>query len=61
MKRTLIFLSVNSDSKDPEDKLTVILEGSKRNVELFQKGMEYKFGLHGWFLGKVIKHRSKQP
>ena len=61
MKRTLIFLSVDSDAKEREDKMTVILEGSKRNVEMFQRGIEHKFGMHGWFLAKVIKHRTKQP
>jgi len=59
MKRTLIFLTVEEITS--KDKIVIILEGSKKNVEMFQRGIEHKFGLHGWFLGKVIKHRSKQP
>ena len=60
MKRTLIFVSIDSEAKEGEDKMVIILEGTRRHVEMFQKGLEHKFAVHGWFLGKVIKHRTKQ-
>ena len=58
MKRTLIFETVNLLIKE---KMVIVLEGSKANVEMFQRGIERKLWVHGWFLAKVIKHRTKEP
>jgi len=58
MKRTLIFQTVNLIIKE---KMVITLEGSKRNIDMMQSGIENKVAIQGWFLAKVIKHRTAQP
>jgi len=59
MKRTLIFQTVKPTLLTKEQ-VTIVLEGSKNNVKMFQTGIEIRLTMRGWYLAKIIKHMKTE-